>query len=161
MPTADPDPRQSSTASSLFLKKSSKQENRHRDDASMMARCGSPRPEAQGPTREVCNIAITRNVRPTMEEDLLARGVGTVWGVSFYHELYLLVKECDFSSEEALHAATALTAKLFGWKDRGQIAQGFKADLILIEGNPLDDIDVTLNIRSVWRDGIQAKEFQK
>jgi len=29
------------------------------------------------------------------------------------------------------------------------------------EYNPLDDIDATLNIKSVWRDGIQAKEFQK
>ncbi len=93
--------------------------------------------------------------------DSAGSGLGTVWGVTFHHELYLLVTECDFSPQEALHAGTALTAKLFGWKDGGQIAQGFKADLVLIEGNPLDDIDATLNIRSVWRDGIQAKEFQK
>ena len=87
--------------------------------------------------------------------------MGTAWGVSFHHELYLLVKECKFTPKEALHAVTDLTAKLFGWKDRGQIAPGLKADLVLIEGNPLDDIDATLNIRSVWHDGIQAKEFQK
>ncbi|TVY52301.1 Imidazolonepropionase [Lachnellula cervina] len=84
---------------------------------------------------------------------------GTAWGVSFHQELYLLVKECGFSPKEALHAGTALTAKLFGWKDRGQIAQGLKADIVLLEGNPLDDIDATLNIRGVWRDGILAKEF--
>ena len=93
--------------------------------------------------------------------DSAAAGLGTAWGVSFHHELYLLVKECGFSPMEALHAGTALTAKLFGWKDRGQIVRGLKADLVLIEGNPLDDIDATLNIRSVWRDGIQAKEFLK
>ncbi|KAF7556161.1 hypothetical protein G7Z17_g1639 [Cylindrodendrum hubeiense] len=92
--------------------------------------------------------------------DSAGPGLGTAWGATFHHELYLLVKECGFSPKEALHAGTALTAKLFGWKDRGQIAQGLKADLVLIEGNPLNDIDVTLNIRSVWRDGIQAKEFQ-
>jgi imidazolonepropionase-like amidohydrolase len=77
--------------------------------------------------------------------------------VTFHHELYLLVTKCGFSPKEALYAGTALTAKLFGWKDRGRIAQGLKADLVLIEGNPLDDIDATLNIRSVWRDGVQAK----
>lgn len=93
--------------------------------------------------------------------DSAGPGLGTAWGVTFHHELFLLVKECGFSPKEALHAGTALTAKLFGWNDRGQIAQGLKADLVLIGGNPLDDIDATLNIRSVWRDGIQAKEFQQ
>ena len=81
--------------------------------------------------------------------------------MSFHHELYLFVKECGFTPKEALYAGTALTADLFGWEDRGQIAQGLKADLVLIKGNPLDDIDATLNIICVWRDGIQAKEFQK
>jgi imidazolonepropionase-like amidohydrolase len=75
--------------------------------------------------------------------------------------MYLLVKECGFSPAEALHAGTALTANLFGWKDRGQIEPGLKADLVLIQGNPLDDIDATLNISGVWRNGIQAKESQK
>ncbi|TVY46534.1 Imidazolonepropionase [Lachnellula occidentalis] len=93
--------------------------------------------------------------------DAAGPGLGTAWGVSFHQELYLLVKECGFSPKEALHAGTALTAKLFGWKDRGQIAQGHKADLVLLEANPLDDIDATLNIRGVWRDGILAKDFEK
>ncbi|TVY26707.1 hypothetical protein LHYA1_G004699 [Lachnellula hyalina] len=93
--------------------------------------------------------------------DSAGPGLGTAWGVSFHQELYLLVKECGFSPKEALHAGTALTAKLFGWKDRGQLAQGLKADIVLLEGNPLDDIDATLNIRGVWRDGILAKDFQK
>lgn len=93
--------------------------------------------------------------------DAAGPGLGTAWGATFHHEMYLLVKECHFSPKEALHAGTALIAKLFGWSDRGQIAAGLKADLVLLEGNPLEDIDVTLNIRSVWRDGIQAREFQK
>ncbi|KAF2491659.1 hypothetical protein BU16DRAFT_594726 [Lophium mytilinum] len=93
--------------------------------------------------------------------DSAGPGLGTAWGVTFHHELYLLVNECGFSPREALHAGTALTAKLFGWNDRGRIAQGLKADLVMVEGNPLDDINATLSIRGVWRDGIQAKDFQK
>ncbi|EXJ89343.1 hypothetical protein A1O3_02410 [Capronia epimyces CBS 606.96] len=93
--------------------------------------------------------------------DSAGPGLGTAWGATFHHELYLLVEECGFSPKEALYAGTALTAKLFGWNDRGQIAPGLKADLVLLEGNPLHDIDATLNIRNVWREGIQAKEFQK
>ena len=55
--------------------------------------------------------------------------------------------------EEALRSATSLTAKRFGFPDRGRLAEGLNADLLLVEGNPLDDIDATLNIRGVWREG--------
>lgn len=73
--------------------------------------------------------------------------------------MYLLVKQCGFTPEEALNAGTALTAELFGWTDRGRIAQGLKADLVMIEGNPLTNIHASLDIRAVWRDGIAAKWF--
>jgi hypothetical protein len=33
------------------------------------------------------------------------------------------------------------------------LAAGLNADLLLVEGNPLEDIDNTLNIRGVWREG--------
>jgi imidazolonepropionase-like amidohydrolase len=54
---------------------------------------------------------------------------------------------------EALRSATSLTAKRFKFEDRGKLAEGLKADLLLVEGNPLEDIDATLNIRGVWREG--------
>ena len=54
---------------------------------------------------------------------------------------------------EALRSATSLVAKRFQFTDRGRIAEGLNADLLLVEGNPLEDIDATLNIRGVWRDG--------
>jgi imidazolonepropionase-like amidohydrolase len=92
--------------------------------------------------------------------DAAGPGLGTAWGLSFHHELSLLVNECGFTTAEALHAGTALTAKLFGWSDRGSIADGLKADLVLVEGNPLEDIDATLNLRGVWRDGVLAKAYE-
>jgi imidazolonepropionase-like amidohydrolase len=55
--------------------------------------------------------------------------------------------------EEALRSATSVTAKRFKFDDRGRLADGLNADLLLVEGNPLEDIDATLNIRGVWRDG--------
>ena len=70
-----------------------------------------------------------------------------------HHELNLFVNLCGFTPQEALRSATALTAKRFGFDDRGKIAEGLKADLVLVEGNPLKDIDHTLDIRGVWRDG--------
>jgi imidazolonepropionase-like amidohydrolase len=57
------------------------------------------------------------------------------------------------SPEEALRSATSLTAKRFRFEDRGRLAKGLNADLLLVEGNPLEDISTTLNIRGVWREG--------
>jgi imidazolonepropionase-like amidohydrolase len=59
-----------------------------------------------------------------------------------------------------LRSATSVTAKRFGFKDRGRIAPDLKADLILIEGNPLADIDATLDLRGVWRDGALAEFYE-
>ena len=54
---------------------------------------------------------------------------------------------------EALRSATSLVAQRFKFDDRGRLAEGLNADLLLVEGNPLEDIDATLNIRGVWREG--------
>ncbi|CAH0051973.1 unnamed protein product [Clonostachys solani] len=91
--------------------------------------------------------------------DAVGPGLGTAYGATVHQEMYLLVKECGFSPQDAIRSATTLTAKVFGLKDRGEVARGLKGDLVLVEGNPVDDIEATLNIKSVWRDGILAKGF--
>ncbi|VUC27892.1 unnamed protein product [Clonostachys rosea] len=91
--------------------------------------------------------------------DAVGPGLGTAYGATVHQEMYLLVKECGLSPKDAICSATALTAKVFGLKDRGEVAVGLKADLVLVEGNPVADIDATLNIKGVWRDGILAKSF--
>ncbi|KAF1917564.1 hypothetical protein BDU57DRAFT_169595 [Ampelomyces quisqualis] len=78
---------------------------------------------------------------------------GTAFGLSVHQELYLFVHKVGMTPEDALCSATSLTAKRFGFEDRGRLAEGLNADLLLVQGNPLEDIDVTLNIRGVWREG--------
>jgi imidazolonepropionase-like amidohydrolase len=85
--------------------------------------------------------------------DSAGPAVGTAFGLSMHHELYLFVHKAGFTPEEALRAATSVTARRFKFEDRGKLAEGLNADLLLVEGNPLEDIDATLNIRGVWRDG--------
>lgn len=70
------------------------------------------------------------------------------------------MKHCNFSPAEALRSATYLNAKRFKFSDRGEIKVGLKADLVLVEGNPLEDIDQTLNLRGVWKDGALAKIYE-
>jgi imidazolonepropionase-like amidohydrolase len=79
--------------------------------------------------------------------------VGTAFGLSIHHELYVYVHEVGMTPKEALRSATSVVARRFKFEDRGKLAEGLNADLLLVEGNPLEDIDATLNIRGVWRKG--------
>src|SRR5258707_1366630 len=77
---------------------------------------------------------------------------GTAHGVSLHRELELLV-HAGLTPLEALAAATSLPADAFGLHDRGRIAPGLRADLLLVEGDPGSDILATRHIRGVWKRG--------
>lgn len=77
---------------------------------------------------------------------------GTVFGASLHRELELLVR-CGLGRAQALAAATSEPARVFGLADRGRIAVGLRADLILVSGDPLVDITATRAIDRIWRAG--------
>ncbi|HVJ26943.1 MAG TPA: CIA30 family protein, partial [Vicinamibacterales bacterium] len=59
------------------------------------------------------------------------------------------------SPRAALAAATSVPAKLFGLSDRGRIAPGLRADMVLVGGNPLVDVTATRLVESVWKGGVR------
>lgn len=73
-------------------------------------------------------------------------------GQSLHHELELLVR-AGLSPVEALRAATSLAARHFHLPDRGRVAPGLRADLVLVEGEPDRDIAATRKISRVWSGG--------
>ena len=77
---------------------------------------------------------------------------GTDHGVSMHQELRMLV-EAGLSNEQALAAATSLPAKHFQLNDRGRIAAGMRADLVLVDGDPTEDVAVVAKIVGVWKGG--------
>ena len=77
---------------------------------------------------------------------------GTAHGASLHHELELLVR-AGLAPAQALAAATSLPARRYGLAERGRIAPGMRADLVLVAGNPLDDIRATRAIEAVWKNG--------
>lgn len=77
---------------------------------------------------------------------------GTAFGVSMHGELALLV-EAGLSPIEALRAATSVPAQHFGLSDRGRIAPGLRADLVLVAGDPGTDIRATRDLVAVWKNG--------
>jgi imidazolonepropionase-like amidohydrolase len=66
-----------------------------------------------------------------------------------------LLIEAGLSNVEALRAATVLPAQHFGLHDRGVIEPGRRADLVLIDGDPIADIRATRQIRRVWCAGVE------
>lgn len=75
-------------------------------------------------------------------------------GISLHDELELLV-EAGLTTVDALRAATSLPARYFNLDDRGAIRPGLRADLVLVDGDPLADITVTRKIQRVWCGGVE------
>lgn len=84
-----------------------------------------------------------------------AGNAGTQYGISMHHEMGALVK-AGLTPVQALAAATSAPATAFKLGKRGRIANGYKADLLLVEGDPGTDIDSTRRIVAVWKDGIDT-----
>jgi hypothetical protein len=82
-----------------------------------------------------------------------APNAGTAHGISMHHELELLVT-AGLTPSEALVAATGAPARAFSLTDRGRIAVGQRADLVLVDGDPTTDIKATRAIVSVWKGGV-------
>jgi hypothetical protein len=76
----------------------------------------------------------------------------TAAGASLHQELELLVT-FGLTPTEALAAATSVPAASFRMSDRGRIALGQRADLLLVRGDPTADIRATRDIAAVWKRG--------
>jgi imidazolonepropionase-like amidohydrolase len=77
-------------------------------------------------------------------------------------ELEWMVK-AGMTPAQALATATTTAAELLDQKDRlGRIAPGFAADLVAIDGKPLDNInDVITGVRWVMKDGVVVVERKR
>ena len=59
---------------------------------------------------------------------------------------------------QAIQAATVVAAELLRWEgDTGAIAPGYYADIIAVEGDPLDDISVLEKVEFVMKGGVVYK----
>lgn len=110
-------------------------------------------------------------VLPQMRESLrkaIAAGVKVAFGTDagvFPHgenagEFAVYVK-LGMSPAEALRTATVHAAELLGTTDRGTLAPGKFADLIAVDGNPLEDITATQRVVYVMQGGKVLKEIPR
>ncbi len=76
---------------------------------------------------------------------------GTMPGISLHTELELLHR-IGLSNREALAAATANFHKAYGW-NTGLLEKGFNASLLILDANPLDDLDNLQKIHALILNG--------
>lgn len=89
--------------------------------------------------------------------DSSVAAIGTADGLTLHQEMYLYVEKIGMTPMQAIQSATSVTARCFRMHDRGRIAAGCRADLLLVRGNPLENISATLDIQGVWREGHQLE----
>lgn len=59
---------------------------------------------------------------------------------------------------EAIRSATVVNAELFDTPERGRIEAGLLADLVAVDGNPLEDIRLLEDVRFVMKGGVIYKQ---
>lgn len=80
---------------------------------------------------------------------------GTAHGISLHDELALLV-DSGLSPTDALKAATYLPYSRFAIGERGTLQPGARADFILLERDPREDIRHTQSIRAIVKNGFRV-----
>jgi imidazolonepropionase-like amidohydrolase len=79
-------------------------------------------------------------------------------GYSAHEELTLMVSS-GLSNAAALESATSTAAEFLESEDElGRIAAGFRADILVLRGNPLEDIRNTRSIEFVLLNGTKVDD---
>lgn len=84
---------------------------------------------------------------------------GTTYGASIHQELELLV-QAGLSPSQAINAASRVVAQTFNLNahnlsPRGRLVVGAKADFIILESSPLNNIKATRNIAGIYKNGVK------
>ncbi|MFC5137036.1 amidohydrolase family protein [Actinomycetospora rhizophila] len=93
----------------------------------------------------------------TDANDVPGHAAAVLHGASMHLELELLAR-AGMTPRQVLRAATSVPADVFGLADRGRIAPGQRADLLLVAGDPLADVTATRDVRGVWRSGVRLPD---
>ena len=116
---------------------------------------GPPGPSVRTPAAVERSRVIADNFEALKDHIILgtdAGAVGDFFGYADHVELSLFVR-MGMTPAEAIVAATGRSARAFGLIDVGTLEAGMSADFIVLDANPLDDIENTRQISQVYLRG--------
>jgi len=70
----------------------------------------------------------------------------------------LLMVEYGMNPLDVLRSSTSINAQVFGLSNLGNVKAGYLADLVAVQGNPVEDIKVVKAVKMVMKDGVLVKE---
>jgi imidazolonepropionase-like amidohydrolase len=114
------------------------------------------KPIHDGHAARRANVATLRAAGVTILAGSDAVNAGQFAGAGLHDELAKLV-EAGMTPGEALRAATIDNARFLagGPADFGEVRDGQRADLVLVDGDPTADVAATQHITHVWLDGVE------
>lgn len=71
----------------------------------------------------------------------------------YYFDELLIMKQAGMKTMEVIQASTSAAAECLGLSDRGIIAEGKKADLLILDKNPLEDLSVLGGEKIIIKNG--------
>ena len=101
------------------------------------------------------NLALARAAGVTVAAGSDAGNIGTLPGAGFHRELALMAR-AGLSPMDILVAATAGSAHALGRDDIGTLAPGMRADMVVLDADPLADIANAARIHRVVKGGVAA-----
>ena len=102
------------------------------------------------------NLKTLEDAGVTIAAGTDAGNIGTIHGPALFRE-FQLMKQAGLTPMQILQCATANAAKLFGGETGthiGKIDNGYFADLVILNSNPVDDIAHASDINTVIKNGV-------
>jgi imidazolonepropionase-like amidohydrolase len=106
------------------------------------------------PEQDAFRLAVDAGVKVAMGTDCPVAPHGTN-----LRELRLM-SDHGVTPEQALVAATSSAAELMGLQDElGTLASGYRADVVVVDGDPFDFATLPARVVEVWKDGTRIVPF--
>lgn len=104
--------------------------------------------------REILDKSLNKAYREGVKIALGTDAGSFSWSINQAKEFEMLVNKAGFSPMDAIKAGTSVAAELLGQSDKiGHLAPGMLADIVAVQGDPLQDIAALQNVMFVMKDG--------